>query len=63
MKLGGLVLSGELYRDNSARIGGAGKGMIKRLMDIQSRSLHTNHHDPIIGIPVNSSIRSQSQKL
>lgn len=34
MKIGGLVLSGELYRDKSARIGGVGKGMIKHLMDI-----------------------------
>lgn len=37
MKIGGLGLSGELYRDKSARIGGAGEGMIKRLTIIQSR--------------------------
>lgn len=63
MKIGGLVLSGELYRDKSARIGGAGKGMIERFMDIQSRSLHTNHHRSVIGIPVNPSLRSQSQTM
>lgn len=42
MKIGGLVSSGELYRDKRGRIGGTGKGMIKRIMDIQSWSLHTN---------------------
>lgn len=51
MKIGALVLSGELYRDKSAGIGGAGKGMIKRLMDIQRRSPHTNHHRSVVGIP------------
>lgn len=55
MKIGGLVSSGELYRDKRGRIGGTGKGIIKRIMDIQSWSLHTNHHRSAIGIPDNPS--------
>lgn len=63
MKIGGLVLSGELYRDTRGRIGGTGKGMNERLMDIQSWSLHSKHHRSVIGIPVHPSLRSQSQRM